>query len=78
MSTEDARLRQKFELLDTNNDGSIDWQEFEDFVSELGVDRLTARSRFWRMDSNRDDQVTFAEFKTAMARLSEASESGHR
>ena len=78
MSKKDAKLRLKFELLDTNNDGSIGWQEFEDFVTALGVDRLTARSRFWRMDSNRDDQVTFAEFKTAMARLSEARESGHR
>ena len=69
MSKPEDALRKKFLLLDTNDDGHISWPEFEEFVRGLGVDPVTARSRFWRMDRNRDDRISFAEFLDAMSHL---------
>ena len=58
----DAMLLGMFDIVDTNNDGKISFQEWVNFYKAIGIDTSYARASFDAMDTNGDGVISKDEF----------------
>ena len=59
-----VEIQKMFKKYDTNDNDTIDWQEFCNMVDELGIE-LTLKDRtivFDRVDTNHSGMINFDEF----------------
>ncbi len=54
-----------FEAIDTNQDGVIQWREFETFFKIIRVDTAQAKESFEAIDTNKDGVLSKDEFIAA-------------
>jgi Ca2+-binding EF-hand superfamily protein len=60
-----SELRETFERLDDNDDGSVSFAEFRSLMHEIGDLRgdTVLRAAFGRVDTNSDGRIDFAELR---------------
>ena len=58
----DAMLLGMFDIVDTNNDGKISFQEWVNFYKAIGIDTSYARASFDAMDTNGDGVISKDKF----------------
>ncbi len=65
MHDETAEARAHFSNIDSDGNGSIDFEEFSRLLSSLGLSRVDdiARLAFESIDENGDNKIDFGEFR---------------
>ena len=61
----EANFNMRFDVLDTNHDGYIQWEEYAEHFKIVKYDELPVREVFEALDTNKDGHISREEYMAA-------------